>query len=92
MGGSLVHIDLAVPDIRWGIELDIHPEHRSIEGHGGDARRYRSLHLVEWQVEPVSEDDLRAWLNSPTNSRRCITPGDVSSSVIGVFPEGRVCS
>jgi hypothetical protein len=57
-GGNIVHIDLAVPAIRWGIELDIHPEHRSIEGHGGDARRYRSLHLVEWQVEPVSEADM----------------------------------
>ena len=53
-----MHVDLAVPDIKWGIELDIHPEHRSIEGHGGDARRYRSLHLVEWQVEPVSEADM----------------------------------
>ena len=56
--GSFVHVDLAVPEIRWGIELDIHPEHRSIEGHAGDARRYRSLHLVEWQVEPVSEEDI----------------------------------
>ena len=56
-GGS-VHVDLAVPDIKWGIELDIHPEHRTIEGHGGDARRYRSLHFVEWQIEPVSEADM----------------------------------
>lgn len=58
-GGSIVHVDLAVAAIKWGIELDIHPEHRSIEGHGGDARRYRSLHLVEWQVEPVSEADMQ---------------------------------
>jgi hypothetical protein len=57
-GGGLVHIDLAVAEIKWGIELDIHPEHRSIEGHAGDARRYRSLHLVDWQVEPVSERDM----------------------------------
>jgi hypothetical protein len=57
--GGIVHIDLAVPAIKWGIELDIHPEHRSVEGHGGDARRYRSLHLVEWQVEPVSEADMQ---------------------------------
>jgi hypothetical protein len=55
---GLVHVDLAVPAIKWGIELDIHPEHRSIEGHGGDARRYRGLHLVEWQIEPVSEADM----------------------------------
>jgi len=56
-GGRLARIDLAVPEIRWGIELDLYPEHRSIEGHAGDARRYRDLHLVEWQIEPVSEID-----------------------------------
>ncbi len=58
----LARIDLAV-DIRWGIELDIHPEHRGLEGHAADARRYRDLYLVEWQIEPVSELDM---LDSPT--------------------------
>jgi hypothetical protein len=57
-GDRAVRVDLAVPDIRWGIELDIHPEHRSIEGHAGDARRYRDLHVDEWQIEPVSELDM----------------------------------
>ena len=57
-GGRIARIDLAVPDIRWGIELDIHPEHRSVEGQAGDARRYRDLHLVEWQIEPVTEIDM----------------------------------
>ncbi len=57
-GGVVVHIDLGVAAARWGVELDIHPEHRSLEGHAGDARRYRSLHLVDWQVEPVSEADM----------------------------------
>jgi hypothetical protein len=58
VGGRLAHIDLAVPDIRWGVELDIHPEHRTLEGHGGDARRYRSLHRLAWQIEPVTEIDM----------------------------------
>jgi len=40
-GGRLARIDLAVPDIRWGIEVDLHPEHRSIEGDAGHARRRR---------------------------------------------------
>jgi hypothetical protein len=56
--GRRTHVDLAVAEIRWGIELDIHPEHRTVEGHAGDARRYRSLHLVDWQIEPVSERDM----------------------------------
>ena len=56
--GAFVHVDLAVVAARWGVELDIHPEHRSFEGHAGDTRRYRDLHLVDWQVEPVSEADM----------------------------------
>jgi hypothetical protein len=56
--GREVHVDLGVSAVKWGVELDIHPEHRSFEGHAGDARRYRGLHGVDRQVEPVSEDDM----------------------------------
>ena len=56
--GKTAKIDLAVPEVRWGVELDVHPEHRSIDGHSGDARRYRDLHIADWQVEPVSEGDM----------------------------------
>ena len=85
-----MHVDLAVPDVKWGVELDIHPEHRSFEGHAGDTRRYRGLHLVDWQVEPVSEADmadvesLAAELCSLYHAR-C---RQVRS--IRVFPEGHV--
>ena len=57
-GGRVFHVDLAVPDARWGIELDIHPEHRSIEGHASDAQRRREMHLLAWQVETVAEQDM----------------------------------
>jgi hypothetical protein len=56
--GRTARVDLAVPAVRWGIELDIHPEHRTFEGQANDARRVRDLHLLEWQVEPVTEDDM----------------------------------
>ena len=39
--GVTIHVDLAVPAVRWGIELDIHPEHRSVDGHQRDSRRVR---------------------------------------------------
>jgi hypothetical protein len=58
--GAVVHIDLGVPAVRWGIELDIHPEHRSLDGHHRDARRVRSLHESTWQIEPVTELDMRS--------------------------------
>jgi len=57
--GRIVHVDLAVPDIRCGIELDIHPEHRSVEGHAIDAQRRRELHHMGWQVEVVTEQDMQ---------------------------------
>jgi hypothetical protein len=59
IGRVSVHLDLGVPAVRWGVELDIHPEHRSVDGHQRDSRRVRSLHVVDWQIEPVSELDMR---------------------------------
>ena len=56
--GITVHLDLGVPVVHWGIELDIHPEHRSVDGHHRDARRFRSLHVSSWQIEPVTEQDM----------------------------------
>ena len=56
--GRTARIDLAVPSIRWGIELDIHPEHRTFDGHASDAKRRRDLHAVAWQIEVVTELDM----------------------------------
>lgn len=56
--GREARVDLAVSSIRWGIELDIHPEHRTFEGHAKDASRTRDLHLHDWQIEPVTELDM----------------------------------
>jgi hypothetical protein len=57
--GRRIHVDLGVPCARWGVELDIHPEHRSIEGHAADAERRRHAHRAGWQIEVVSERDMR---------------------------------
>ena len=56
--GRSARIDLAVPSAQWGIELDVHPEHRSLEGHARDAGRVRHLHRAGWQIEQVSERDM----------------------------------
>jgi hypothetical protein len=56
--GRTARVDLAVPEIRWGIELDIHPEHRTLDGHASTASRTRDLHLLDWQIEPVTELDM----------------------------------
>ncbi|HNJ98306.1 MAG TPA: hypothetical protein PLV13_09290 [Ilumatobacteraceae bacterium] len=56
--GRKIHLDLAVPSIRWGIEIDVHPEHLLLEGTTRDKRRDRQCHRIGWQVERVSELDL----------------------------------
>ena len=56
--GRTARIDLAVPAIRWGIELDIHPEHLTVDRNAGDARRNRQVHMVGWQIEPVTAADM----------------------------------
>jgi len=56
--GLAFHIDLGVSEVRWGVELDIHPEHRTLDGLANDARRRREMHLMAWQIETVTELDL----------------------------------
>lgn len=56
--GRSVRLDLGVASIRWGVEIDVHPEHRSHEGYAADAARVRLIHLVGWQIERVTESDL----------------------------------
>lgn len=58
VGAARYRIDLAVLDVLWGVELDIHPEHRSVEGMAKDARKRRDLHLRGWQIETVTEPDM----------------------------------
>ncbi len=56
--GSQIRIDLAVPDVRWAIEIDVHPDHLLLEGTTRDKRRDRQCHLIRWQVERVTEVDM----------------------------------
>jgi hypothetical protein len=56
-GGS-VRIDMAVPQARWAVEVDVHPAHLDLVGTTRDKRRDRQLHLIGWQVERVTELDL----------------------------------
>jgi very-short-patch-repair endonuclease len=51
-------VDLAVPAVRWGVELDIHPEHETFDGRGRDAHRARELHRADWQIERVVAADM----------------------------------
>jgi hypothetical protein len=56
--GSKVRLDLAVPAVRWGIEIDVHPDHFLLDGTTRDKRRDRQCHRIGWQIERVTEIDL----------------------------------
>ncbi len=57
-GGRKITLDLAVPSARWGVEIDVHPDHLLLDGTTRDKRRDRQCHRVGWQVERVTELDL----------------------------------
>ncbi len=56
--GKRIRIDLAVPAVRWAVEVDVHPEHERPRGTASDKQRDRQLHLIDWQVDRVTEEDL----------------------------------
>jgi hypothetical protein len=56
--GGRARLDLSVPDVRWGVEVDVHPSHLGIEGTASDKRRDRQCHLIGWQIERVTVLDL----------------------------------
>lgn len=59
-GHGSVRFDLAIPAIRWVLEVDVHPEHRTVDGQGGDHRRDRRSRRAGWVVDRVGEVELNA--------------------------------
>lgn len=53
-----VRFDLAINDIRWVLEVDVHPSHRSLRGQARDHRRTRRSRRAGWCVEQVGELEL----------------------------------
>jgi hypothetical protein len=58
LDGSSARLDLAVPAVRWGIEIDIHPDHLLLDGTAKDKRRDRQCHRIGWEIERVTEIDM----------------------------------
>jgi hypothetical protein len=56
--GRQIRIDLSIPELRWGVEVDVRPDHLGIGGTTSDKRRDRQCHLIGWQIERVTAVDL----------------------------------
>ena len=52
-----VHLDLAVPRINWGIEIDHYDFHGGRTALQRDKRRDRMLAALGWQISRVTDDD-----------------------------------
>lgn len=67
LDGVTVHPDLAVPELRWAVEVD------HVTWHGGrvdaqrDKQRDRGLRRIDWQVDRVTDAEIRDDLASVTD-------------------------
>jgi len=56
--GRRARLDLAIPAIRWGIEVDVHPSHLGAVGSTNDKRRDRQAAMIGWAITRVTALDL----------------------------------
>ena len=57
-GYGPARFDLAIPRLRWAIEIDVFPTHQETAGRLRDAERDRAALAIDWRVDRVGEDDL----------------------------------
>lgn len=57
-GHRMIRFDLAVPSLRWALEIDGFPTHRELAGARADRRRDRAAHGLGWLVRRVGPNDI----------------------------------
>ena len=57
-GYGRARFDMAIPELRWALEIDVHPEHRTPEGTARDNQRDDAADAIGWFVRRVSEVQL----------------------------------
>ena len=50
-----VRFDLAIPELRWAIEVDLHPRHRETLGIASDTRRDRAASTSGWTTSRITK-------------------------------------
>ena len=53
-GGA--RFDLAVPELRWAIEVDLHPAHRESMGSTSDRRRDHAAAAIGWSTSRIDDE------------------------------------
>ena len=62
-GHGDARFDLAIPELRWAIEVDLHPRHRETLGIAADAARDRAARLIGWTTTRIDEEQYRDRFN-----------------------------
>jgi very-short-patch-repair endonuclease len=57
-GYGPARFDIALPVAWWALEIDVHPEHRTVDGAARDNRRDAAAVAVGWAVRRVAEAHL----------------------------------
>lgn len=57
-GYGRARFDLAIPDLRWAIEVDAHPTHRETAGAASDERRDLAATHIGWTVTRLGPEQL----------------------------------
>lgn len=56
-GYGRARFDLAIPRVRWAIEVDVHPTHGETVGSAADSRRDEAARAVGWETTRIPRDD-----------------------------------
>ena len=57
-GYGKARFDIAIPELRWALEVDVHPEHRTLEGAARDSDRDDAADASGWFVRRIAEVQL----------------------------------
>jgi hypothetical protein len=63
-GFGTARFDLAVPALRWAIEVDVHPRHMETFGAISDGRRDAAARSIGWRTSRITRDDYEHWLDA----------------------------
>lgn len=55
-GFGAARFDLAIPHLKWAIEVDVHPTHEESAGRQSDARRDRAAEQLGWTTRRITRE------------------------------------
>jgi len=76
-GYGRVRFDAAIRDLKWALEIDVHPAHLSVEGASKDKRRDRKADAAGWS--PVGPGNSSCGPTSPASSTTSSSPSPAAA-------------